>query len=66
MSLLAVGGHVRKDAQKEVSLQASVKGCGDDNVTSLCQIDAFKHRSWVDVDAPTNLLLSDMHAVSPV
>lgn len=65
-SILAVGGHVCEDAQQEFSLQARLKGCGYDDVAPLRQVNASKHRSRIDVDAPTNLLLGDVHAVDPV
>lgn len=65
-SLLAVGGHVCENSEKEVSLQARVKGCGYDDVTPLWQFDASEYGPRVDVVAPTDLLLGDMHAVGPV
>ncbi len=66
VSLLAVGGNVGEDAEQEVSLQARVKSCGYDDVAPLCKVDAYEHRPGVDVDAPTDLLLGDMHTVGPV
>lgn len=59
-------GHVCEDAQQEFSLQAWLEGCGYDDVAPLRQVNASEHRSRVDVDAPTNLLLGDVHAVDPV
>lgn len=64
--LLAVRRHVGEDAEQEVSLQARVKGRGYDDVAPLCQVDAKEHRPRVDVDAPADLLLGDVHTVSPV
>ena len=66
MSLLAVRGHVREDAEQEVSFQVWVKGRGYDDVAPLCQVDAEEHGPGVDVDAPTDLLLGGVHPVGPV
>lgn len=59
-------GHVREDAEEEFSLSARLKGCGYDDVAPLCQVDPLEHGPGVDVDAPTDLLLGDVHAVDPV
>lgn len=65
-TVLAVRGHVREDAEEEFSLSARLKGCGYDDVAPLCQVDPLEHGPGVDVDAPTDLLLGDVHAVDPV
>lgn len=66
MSLLAIWRHIREDAEQKVSFQAGVKGRGYDDIPTLSQLNAEEHRAWVDVDAPTNFLLGDMHTVDPV
>lgn len=59
-------GHVCEDAEEEFSLYARLKGCGYDDVAPLCQVDPLEHGPGVDVDAPADLLLGDVHAVDPV
>lgn len=66
MFLLAVGGHVCEDAQQEFSLQAGVEGRGYDDVAALWQVGPYEHGPGVDVGAPSNLLLGDVHTVDPV
>jgi len=63
---LAVGRHVSEGAEQEDSLQVRVKGRGYDDVPPLRQLNAYKHRPRVDVDAPANLLLGDVHTVGSV
>lgn len=62
----AVRGHVCEDAQEELSLWAGLEGSGYDDVAPLRQVNATEHRSRVDVDAPSDLLLGHVHAVDPV
>lgn len=59
-------GHVCEDAEEELSLYARLKGCGYDDVATLRQVDPLEHGPGVDVDAPADLLLGDVHAVDPV
>lgn len=64
--LPAVWGNVGENAEQKLSFQASFKGCGDDDVSALFEVDAQEHGPGVDVDAASNFLLGSMHSVDPV
>lgn len=64
--LLAGCRYIREDTQQEVSLQAGVKGRGNDDVAALLQVLAQKHAAGVNVDGAAHCFLDGVHAVRPV